>query len=520
MEMNRSNSCILFAFFFLAFFLIGCGKKSEFKSASQDNNTAANVPVKKLTGSKEDLCRIVMVQNRHTENSGHEKEKNKFRFVYTILTDGTGGTIVADIDSIIKKIKTDADKRIKPSGKQPIGLGDPVYDLVLEYYLKMLKNTGKTVDKNDSSTFESFSPEKKGDLYDSLMMEIGRKRKKDLNPRDSFVYALLMRGPGKDEESSAEQFRKKIEDHVISDIKVPRVTKDLKNLIFSISYDNDYYGGIHRRLSDNLVIANLEQKRIEYVVKDSEEEFDPKEKMSDGSPDYPIQWIRHWGLLGNSSILFFNRIYSFYKIDYALNVRKSCSPNVKVAGVMPVSPNECYVNYFDPPQSEPHSSKFHLGKLNVETGKLTPLPAIFDSLALDAYSVSEDCNTILLYRSTEPRIPWHRRDEVEVTKAEDTIQFDTVLVFDRDFKKKKSFILANSAADFELDPTGKWVYFGDRCTIFRYRLDKIADNERTSFEELQKKSETVWIAPQKNEICFSYESFYITSITDKVDTKR
>ena len=141
------------------------------------------------------------------------------------------------------------------------------------------------------------------------------------------------------------------------------------------------------------------------------------------------------------------------------------------------------------------------------SGKLISLPDAFGFFRLEAGVVAEDGSTILLDRASADAAVFHKRGE-EFDVDGNPVQ--AVLVLDSELQERKSFFVRDGDVSFQLDPAGKWLYFGDGCTIYRRRLDSIGDRENASLDQLKAKAQLVWATPKQDERCNSCESFFVT----------
>jgi hypothetical protein len=400
MIINRRTTALISAILCcVALFIPGCESKNGSKSASQGSNANA----KKITGSKEDLCRIVMVQNRSLYN--REIEGN---VIATVLSDGTGERIIASVDSMIARLRIDTD-----------------------------------------SNFNSWS-------------------------------------------------------------NIPLVTRDLKKAVITIDYKKP--PDTNHTLDNNIAIYDIPSQKWTFAFSSSDMEYSSLNK----TPKLEYHYIREKIIFQATATLYVEKYSSIWRYNLMTGERNKFQElyHFRRFHLLPISSSECYVNFYRPKETE-KNAKMHVGRFDFNTATLAPLPPSFDGFSIEANSVSEDGNTILVFHAGSLGQPWYREDTVTVTNKDDTLQIDTVFVFNRNLKKQKTIFFRNSGAIFKSDPIGKWLYFGDGCAIYRIRKDSIADNQQTTYDALTKKAEIVWIAPENNGRSFYYESFFVTRIADK-----
>jgi hypothetical protein len=355
---------------------------------TQDKKTT---PVK-ITATKKDLCRIIMKQKRLL-NENDKMDDRTTTVITTLLSDGSGERVVANVDSIVKSLKS------------------KYYDSVCNFQTNVM------------------------------------------------------------------------------------ISRNLDYLIFF----TDYCDSKSRLLTDNFVKYDLQTKKSELLISGTDYEY----SIYDAPPQKPIeQHVSEYAFFTKANTLFIKKAYSLWTINCKNGQKTKYQEGLTLSRILPVSGSECYANFHSP--TDPPYCKQHVGKFNIGTQRIEPLPAVFDSFFLTPADISENANTILIFRKTR------------FTGEENYHPFDTVYVFNQAFQRLKHFIVDKKEGAFYVntDPNGKWLFFDNDNIIYRIRLSDITDGGTYTVKDFIAKSQCVYQAPTKNEIPYEIQGFFLTSVTE------
>jgi hypothetical protein len=485
----------------LVLLMPGCKRTSAPPSRPENKVTTGRAPA--ISGAKEDLARVVMVQNRSVRKDGESSGGAPKKVVFTVLTDGTGGRVVADVATVTQQLHAFADGKMgAKKGATPAGRNE-INQILREAYNQAAGGEGMR-------PFDALSAEEKGTLWDEIMKKMGEQRLKALKETDPKAYASVAAMLEiESHHSSAWMFGDTGEDHVLASVdELPKVTRDLRTLAFGVSLEGEHRMGPHHTIGKNIALVDLERRQIDFVLGDADEEYVPGGKRS----SKPVWSDRlHWQLLQNTPRIFMGREFQLLLVDPAKHVHKPYRPGKEAIGeLLPISPTECLVRLFIRAKETEADEGYRLAKLNMMSGKLTLLPEAFGSFRLESGVVSEDGSTILLERPSADASESHRRGE-EYDVDGNPVQ--AVLVLDGELQERAVFFVRNRDLDFQLDPAGKWLYFGDGCTIHRRQLDNIGGREYLTLDQLAAKAQLIWATPRQDDECDSYASFFLTRAT-------
>jgi hypothetical protein len=358
--------------------------------ALSDTTQDQKAPPVKITATRKDLCRIIMKQKRLV-NENDKMDDRTTTVITTLLSDGSGERVVANVDSIVKNLET--------------------------FY------------------------------YDSVC-----------NFQDYFM-----------------------------------IGRNLDYMVFMVGYCDSKT----RLLRDNFLKYDLHTKKSNLLISGTDYEYSI---YNDAQKKPCNQYVSGFAFLQKENTLFIKKAFSLWAINCQNGQKVKYQRNLSIIGILPISANEAYVTFFYPPDTP--NTKPHVGKFNIETQKMETFPATMDSFLLTPNARSEDAKSILIYHKT----PFQ----------ENGISFDTIYVFNQSFLKQKYFIVNEKEDTFSgtPDPKGKWIIFLSNNTLYRFRISDITDGSTYSIQDLIAKSQCIYQAPNKNEIPYKIEGFFLTSVTE------
>lgn len=504
--------------------LWGCGNNNHYETSSGKAGETQRI---KVSGSKEDLCRIVMSQKRLVKDTGSDEDIAMHNYITTVLSDGKGERVVVDIDSIAEEINQMKEISYLYNAKEE-SLHVKEWNGFLLAHVRGM----------DSLTIVSLSPAKKGKIFDLILQKNYKNKqtelKKQLGPlvyenimkdfdkhlkqQENLTFTDIVNESGAEEYDnsfSADLFKIHKPERFVSIISaIPAITKDLKSLVYKISYGEEHYRGLHHRISENLATVDLVNGQIDFILKEADEDSE----LRHGRKELVRrQEINAWGLCLNSATIFCKSNTSLWLINAASGkkTRYTEKEDFPLFNFFPISLSEFLVNYHIP--SDKPNSKAHLGKFAMGTGKISPFPSMFD---FQSFSISENAATLFFFNSDNKQAQEDAastlQNESLPSSTEDKVWTDTVFVYTGNFQKQKQFMvsLKNDETFFgKPDPEGKWIYYCNDTVVYRIKASFFRNGTTVTLGEIVGNSEIVYAAPVKKNVLFEINSFFITKVS-------